>query len=173
MNLKEATDFLQQEFDTQDTGILLVHGARNIIENSTSEEEKKKAGTMVIALAGALEKEQVSDLLLLEFFGVTREAVLLSVGNEFLQNHGIYRSIVTSPQLSPMCELFFDSWLLAAYEENPFSCHIRRVGTDAFRIVSTVPGGVEVEYPEDLTAEDVMERTTCPRQDLKEMPVHH
>ena len=80
---------------------------------------------------------------------------------------------MTSPQLSPLCELFFDAWLLFAYEENPFSCHIRRVGTNAFRIVSAVPGGGEVEYPEDLTADEVMERTTCPRQDLMKTPALH
>lgn len=173
MDLKEAIDFLQQEFDTQETELLLLHGAKTIIENSKSEDEKKKAGSMVIALAAALDKAQAQEQLLLEFFSVTRQAVLESVGSEFLKNHGLYRSLVTSPQLSPLCELFFDAWLLFAYEENPFSCHIRRVGTNAFRIVSAVPGGGEVEYPEDLTADEVMARTTCPRQDLMKTPALH
>ena len=173
MDLKAAIEYWQQEFETQETELLLLHGARAIIENSTSEDEKKKAGSMVIALAAALDKAQAQDLLLLEFFGTTKEAVLESVGSQFFKKYGIYRSLVTSPQLSPLCELFFDAWLLFAYEENPFSCHIRRVGTNAFRIVSALPGGGEVEYPEDLTAEEVMERTTCPRRDLREMPVLH
>lgn len=173
MDLKAAIEFMQQEFDTQDTGLLLLHGARTIIENSTSEEEKKKAGSMVIALAAALDKAQAQEQLLLEFFSVTRQAVMESVGSEFFKKHGLYRSLVTSPQLSPTCELFFDAWLLFAYAENPFSCYIRRVGANAFRIVAALPGGGEVEYPEDFTADEVMEHTTCQRQDLRRIrPIH-
>ena len=97
MDLKAAIEYWQQEFETQETELLLLHGARAIIENSTSEEEKKKAGFMVIALAVALDKAQAQEQLLLEFFGTTKEAVLESVGSEFLQNHGVYRSLVTSP----------------------------------------------------------------------------
>ena len=173
MDLKAAIEYWQKEFDTQETELLLLHGAKTIIENSKSEDEKKKAGSMVIALAAALDKAQAQEQLLLEFFGTTEEAVLESVGSEFLKNHGLYRSLVTSPQLSPLCELFFDAWLLFAYEENPFSCHIRRVGSNAFRIVAALPGGGEVEYPEDFTADEVMEHTTCPRQDLRRiLPLH-
>ena len=173
MDLKAAIEYWQQEFETQETELLLLHGARAIIENSTSEEEKKKAGFMVIALAVALDKAQAQEQLLLEFFGTTKEAVLESVGSEFLQNHGVYRSLVTSPQLSPTCELFFDAWLLFAYEENPLSCYIRRVGANAFRIVAALPGGGEVECSEDFTADEVMEHTTCQRQDLRRiLPLH-
>ena len=171
MDIRETIEYLQQEFNTKDTGVLYLHAIQNMIEKATSEEAKKEAGIMAAALAGMIEKEQTPDQLLLEFFGTTQEAVLESVGDEFLQNNGIYRSLVTSPQLSPMCELFFDAWLLAVYEENPVQCHIRRVGVDAFRVVATLPGGGEMEYPEDMTLDLVVECTNCPNEDLQKMPV--
>ena len=51
MDLKAAIEYWQQEFETQETELLLLHGARAIIENSTSEEEKKKAGAAALAIA--------------------------------------------------------------------------------------------------------------------------
>lgn len=169
MTESDAIKYLKESFHIQSNskGLILLHSIKNML-SKVDDEGKKRIGMIIVEIATT---HGLADQQLLKFFNTTTEAVVKSVGAEFLQEHGLYRSLVTSPQLSSMCELFFDAWLAASYEENPFKCAIRRVGNDAFRIVAILPDGKEVEYPEDMTAAQVFNVTNCPNNELRTMPV--
>jgi len=98
-------------------------------------------------------------------------AVLASVTEDVLAEFGLYRVLATSPELSPVCELFFDAWLSTYFHDNPLRCQFRRVGQDAYRLVAVMPTGKIMEYPKTITAVEAMEHSNCSLEDLKSMPM--
>jgi len=165
----EAIVNLKRSFHirTNNRELILLHAIKNLLP-AADDESKRQQGMVILGFAS---QHKLTDKQLLQFFGTTLDAARESVGTEFLREHGLFRSLVTSPFLSTTCEIFFDGWLAAAYDENPFKCQLRRVGRDAFRVVSVLTDGKEVEYPEDMTAVQVLESTNCPKDELQEMPV--
>ena len=169
MNEAQSIEYLKKSFHirTDNKGLILLRSIKAMLQKA-DEEDRKKIGLIIIGFARL---HNLKDKQLLKFFSVTMDEARSAAGEEFLKEHGLYRVLVASPRLSPMCELFFDAWFAASYEKNPFECVIRRVGNDAFRIVSILPDGKEVEYPEDMTAAQVLGATNCPEEELLEKPV--
>lgn len=172
MNEAESIEYLKKLFHirTNSKGLLLLVSIKNLLQKSKYllDANKRQIGKTIIGIAST---HGLTDKQLLKFFDVTMGQVKESVGEKFLKEHGLYRALVCTASLSPTCELFFDAWFAAAYEKYPMSCQLRRVGADAFRIVSILPDGSEVEYPDTMTAAEVLEATTCPKDELLEMPV--
>jgi len=54
---------------------------------------------------------------LLDFFETKIEAVKDTAGEESIRDHGLYRTLIFTPVLSPVCELFFGA-LVALDREN-------------------------------------------------------
>jgi len=169
MNEAESVAYLRKTFRirTKNKDLSLLHSMRAMLQRA-DDEGRNQIGLIIIGFARL---HKLKDRQLLKFFDATMDAVIEEAGLKFLQEHGLYRALVASPRLSPICELFFDGWFAAAYTENPMQCTIRRVGADAFRIVSVLPDGKEVEHPEDVTMEQAAEYTNCPRDDLPAMPI--
>lgn len=169
MSHGEAVAYLKKtlKLRTNNVDLLNLAALKNLIQTAEGE-TLRQYGLVVVGLASSL---KLNDRHLLKFFETSLDVVRQSVGDEFLRENGLYRSLVTSPQISPVCELFFGAWLKAAYDENPFECRIRRVGVDAFRIVSVLPDGAEIEFGQDVSLQEASEFTTCAVDDLREMPV--
>jgi len=172
---EEAMKKIKQVFGIRSnkTGMVLLTAIRESLKKDEPQYIANQ-GILIVALASMHEREPLlSDRELLRFFGTTKKAVIKSVGEEFFAEHGLYRSLVTSPTLSPVCKLFFDAWFEAVYEEAPFKGFIRRVGNDTFKWVSVLPDGAEQEHHDELTTEQVLEYTNCPREHLNAMPIVH
>ena len=172
---EEAMKKLKRAFGIRSnkTGRVLLTAIREALKGDGPQNIKTQ-GILIIALASMHDKDPLlSDRELLRFFGTTKKAVIKSVGDEFFNEHGLYRSMVTSPTLSPVCKLFFDAWFTAVYDEAPFKGFMRRVGNDSFKWVSVLPDGAEHEHRDELTTEQVLGYTNCPREHLHAMPIVH
>ena len=169
MTKAERITFLRKRFGirTQNEDLIVLQSAKAMLLKA-DDVDRKKIGEVIVGLART---HKLKDRQLLKFFDTDMERVRKFNSAEQLAEHGLYRILVTTPFLSETCELFFDSWLAASYAENPMRCQLRRIGADAFRIVSILPDGKEVEHPEDVTLQEAAEYTTCPEEDLKAMPV--
>ena len=169
MTHEEAVAYLKKtlKIRTSNEDLLVLESLKEMLPKVEGD-SVREMGLVVVWFAG---NHKLKDSALLKFFETSLDAVRQSVGDEFLKEHGLYRSLVTSPQISTVCEIFFRGWLAAAYEENPFKCLIRRVGVDAFRIVSVLPDGAEVEFGEDVSMQEAAEYTSCPAADLLAMAV--
>ena len=165
----ESIAFLRKKFGirTRSKDMIVLQSAKAMLEKA-DDEDRKKIGAIIVGFAGF---HKLTDRQLLTFFDTTMERVRKFTSEEQLAEHGLYKILVTCPFLSETCELFFDSWQAASYAENPLRCQLRRIGADAFRIVSILPDGQTVEHPEDVTLQEASEYTTCPVSDLKAMPV--
>lgn len=170
MTEAESITYLKKSFHirTDNKDLVLLHAMKAMLQRA-DDEDRKKIGMLVVGFAGL---HKLKNGQLLRFFDTTMKKVRIYNSDEQLQLYGLYRILVTCPFLSETSELFFGAWLAASYEDNPFKCMIRRVGNDAFRIVSILPGNDgEVEFPEDVTMEQAAELTNCPMDDLQSMRV--
>ncbi len=169
MTEEQSVAYLKKSFRirTDNKGLVLLRSIKEMLPKA-DEQTQKKIGGIIIGFASF---HNLSDSQLLKFFGVTLEAAKGAVGEEFLREHGFYRALVASPYLSPTCKLFFNAWFAEANDKYPMGCCLRRVGMDTFRLVSILPSGAEIEYPEDMTTAQVLEATNCPRDELQAMPV--
>ena len=169
MTEAESIAFLRKRFGirTRNEDLIILQSAKAMLLKA-DDDDRKKIGEVIVGLART---HRLTDRQLLKFFDTDMERVRKFNSAEQLAEHGIYKILVTCPFLSETCELFFDSWLAASYEENPMKCQLRRIGADAFRIVSILPDGKEVEHGEDVTLQEAAEYTTCPLSDLKDMPI--
>lgn len=169
MTEEQSVAYLKTNFRirTDNKGLVLLRSIKEMLPK-VDEQAQKKIGGIIIGFASF---HNLSDRQLLKFFGVTLEAAKGAVGEAFLREHGFYRVLVASPYLSPTCKLFFNAWFAEAYDKYPMGCCLRRVGMDTFRLVSILPSGAEIEYPEDMTAAQVLEATNCPQDELQAMPV--
>ena len=165
----EAVAYLKKNFHirTFNRGLILLNSLKAMLGRA-GDEERKELGLIIVGLAAI---HKLTDKQLLTFFDTTMEEVQKFNSASEIETHGLYRILVTCPFLSKTCELFFDGWLAASYEENPFKCQLRRVGVDAFRIVSILPDGKEVELKHDVSMDQTAEYTNCSKETLLSMPV--
>lgn len=165
----ESVEYLRKSFGirTKNRDLLILEATKAMLQRA-DDADRRKIGLLVVGFAGF---HKLTDKQLLKFFGTTMEQVRQYNSEEQLKLYGLYRILVTCPYLSDTCELFFDAWLAASYEENPMKCQLRRVGLDAFRIVCVLPDGKEIEHADDVTLEQATEYTDCPEADLRAMPV--
>jgi len=169
MTEAESISYLKKTLNirARNTDLLLLESMKAMLLRA-DDEDRKKIGLLVVSFARL---HKLKDWQLLKFFDVTMSAAKSAAGEEFLQEHGLYRTLVASRNLSSTCALFFDAWWAASYEENPMKCTIRRIGIDAFRIVSILPNGTEFEHDEDVTMDQAAAYTNCPMDDLQAMLV--
>ena len=169
MTEAENIAYLRKSFGikTKNKDLLLLESVKAMLLRA-DDDDRRKIGELVVCFNKI---HKMTDRQLLKFFDTDMERVRKFTSEEQLAEHGLYKILVTCPFLSETCELFFDSWLAASYAENPMRCQLRRIGADAFRIVSILPDGQTVEHPEDVTLQEASEYTTCPVSDLKAMPV--
>ena len=165
----ENVQYLRKSFGirTKNRDLLILEAVKAMLQRA-DDADRRKIGLLVVGFAGF---HKLTDKQLLNFFGTTMEQVRQYNDDEQLRLHGLYRILVTCPYLSDTCELFFDAWLAASYDENPMRCQLRRVGKDAYRIVCVLPDGKEIEHGEDVTMEQAAGYTNCPSEDLQAMPV--
>ena len=69
---------------------------------------------MGLAILGFAPTMDLGDTPLLDFFGVSKQAVEREVPTDILKSHGLFFCLVNSPQLSPTCKLFYDAWASVA-----------------------------------------------------------
>ncbi|MBP2642502.1 MAG: hypothetical protein H6Q67_389 [Firmicutes bacterium] len=171
MTEAEAVKELQRCFNStiEDKSLLVLHAIKEILQSSfCTDKKRREQGLAIIGLAS---KHTLTDSQLLNFFETTMEAVFESAGEDNLKEHGLYKILATSPTLSPVCKLFFDAWTAVYYKDHPLKCQFRRVGLNAYRLVAILPDGNEQEYLETITAEEAVEYSNCPLEDLQAMPI--
>ena len=69
---------------------------------------------MGLAILGFAPTMDLGDTPLLDFFGVSKQAVEREVPTDILKSRGLFFCLVNSPQLSPTCKLFYDAWVSVA-----------------------------------------------------------
>lgn len=144
--------------------LILLHAYKQILQNCDDDEETRKLiGLYLIALSGF---HDLIDEQLLDFFETTREAVLQYISEKILKEFGLYKTLLFTPELSTVCELFFN-----AVKPNLLKCRVRRIGMDEFKIVLSLSDATEMEYPRTLTSEEVLEVTNISLEDIEDMPL--
>ena len=71
---------------------------------------------MGLAILGFAPTMDLGDTPLLDFFGVSKQAVEREVPTDILKSRGLFFCLVNSPQLSPTCKLFYDAWASVAMD---------------------------------------------------------
>ena len=74
---------------------------------------RRQMGITIVSFAPMLDLDDKS---LLGFLGVSKDAVERAIPADFLHARGLYFCLVNSPQLSPVCKMFFDAWSSVAME---------------------------------------------------------
>lgn len=166
----EAKQIIQSTLNiTEDNGgLLILKSIKKILETINDDDINIEQGIQIIQVASC---HMLTDDQLLEFFNTTLQAVTDETGEDFIQEHGLYKALVTSPHLSPVCRLFFGAWIAVYYRDNPLRCRIRRIGLDAYKMVAVLPDDKEMQYSETLTAKEMMEYSNCPVEALRDMPI--
>ena len=74
---------------------------------------RRQMGIALLGLAPAIDLDEKP---LLDFFGVSKDAVKRAIPADFLQTRGLFFCLVNSPQLSPTCKMFFEAWSSVAMD---------------------------------------------------------